>query len=105
MIIPAINQLQDDFQVLLDRTGLGGRVIRTDGSARRLVLRADGISERQADIEEVVLGPPVSAGTGAAVGFARKMGTIPEQLRREQTGKGEYFAHLRKTSGRSAEHI
>ncbi len=53
---------------------------RVDATPRRLVLRAEGLLERQADVEELVMGPPKSAGPGAAAGFAKKMGTTPDQL-------------------------
>lgn len=102
MIIPAINQLRDDFQVFLDQNGVGGKVAGAWATPRRLVLRAEGIAERQPDAEEVVIGPPKSAGVGAAAGFARKLGIPPDQLSVRETPKGEYFSALKKTVGRSA---
>ena len=72
---------------------------RVDATPRRLVLRADGLLERQADVEELVLGPAKSAGAGAAAGFAKKMGTTPDQLGTETTAKGEYFAFTKRTQG------
>ncbi len=75
MIVPALNQLQDMFQALLDQQSLGGRVEETHATPRRLFLRAGGLLERQADVEESVMGPAKSAGAGAAAGFARKQGT------------------------------
>ena len=68
------------FQALLDQHALGGKVTSVDATPRRLVLRAEGLLDRQADVEELVLGPPKSAGAGAAAGFAKKMGTTPDQL-------------------------
>ena len=99
MIVPALNNLQDMFQVLLDQQVLGGRVTSVDATPRRLVLRADGLLERQADVEELVLGPATRAGGGAAAGFAKKMGTTPDQLGTEGTAKGEYFAFKKRTQG------
>ena len=89
MIVPALNNLQDMFQTLLDQHGLGGKVVRVDATPRRLVLRAEGLLERQADVEELMLGPAKTAGAGAAAGFAKKMGTTADQLRTETTAKGE----------------
>jgi glycyl-tRNA synthetase beta subunit len=80
MIPPAINQLRHLFQDLLDRTKLSGTIIAVDATPRRLVLRAEGLAERQPDSEELILGPPKSAGSGAAAGFAKKMSTTPDQL-------------------------
>ncbi|HXA64629.1 MAG TPA: glycine--tRNA ligase subunit beta [Bryobacteraceae bacterium] len=101
MIILALNSLQDMFQGLLDQHALGGKVISTAATPRRLVLRAQGLVERQADAEELVLGPPKSVGAGAAAGFAKKMGTTPDQLRTETTAKGEYFAFTKRTQGQA----
>jgi glycyl-tRNA synthetase beta chain len=99
MIIPALNNLQDMFQVLLDQHALGGKVTAVDATPRRLVLRAEGLLDRQADIEELVLGPPKSAGAGAAAGFAKKMGTTPDKLGTESTPKGEYLSFAKRTPG------
>ncbi len=99
MIVPALNQLQDMFQALLDQHVLGGRVTSVDATPRRLVLRADGLLERQADVEELVLGPPKSAGPGAAAGFAKKMGTTPDQLGTHSTPRGDYSCFTKRTQG------
>jgi len=101
MIIPALNNLQDMFQAMLDQHVLGGRVTGTDATPRRLVLGAEGLLERQADVEELVLGPPKSVGAGAAAGFAKKMGTTPDQLGTQSTAKGEYFAFTKRTQGQA----
>lgn len=101
MIVPALNNLQDMFQALLDQQSLGGRVDETHATPRRLFLRASGLLERQADVEELVMGPAKSAGAGAAAGFARKQGTTPEQLTTQTTAKGEYFAFQKRTQGQA----
>src|SRR5271168_806604 len=92
MISPAINQLKELFQDLLDRTKASGTITSVEATPRRLVLRAEGMAERQPDSEELVLGPPKSAGQGAATGFAKKMGTTPEKLGTETTPRGDYFS-------------
>jgi glycyl-tRNA synthetase beta chain len=99
MIIPALNNLQDMFQSLLDQHALGGRVTKADATPRRLVLQAEGLLEQQADVEELVLGPPKSAGPGAAAGFAKKTGTTPDQLGTQTGPKGEYLAFKKRTQG------
>jgi len=101
MIVPALNNLQDMFQGLLDQQSLGGKVASIAATPRRLVLRAQGLVERQADTEELVLGPPKSVGAGAAAGFAKKMGTTPDQLKAETTAKGDYFAFTKRTQGQA----
>jgi glycyl-tRNA synthetase beta chain len=101
MIVPALNNLQDIFQALLDQHVLGGMVKAVDATPRRLVLRAEGLLERQADVEELVLGPSRSAGAGAAAGFAKKMGTTPDQLGTKSTAKGEYCSFTKRTQGQA----
>jgi glycyl-tRNA synthetase beta chain len=101
MIIPALNNLQDMFQALLDQHVLGGKVTAVDATPRRLVLRAEGLLDRQADVEELVLGPPTSVGAGAAAGFAKKMGTTADQLGKQSTAKGEYFSFAKRTQGQA----
>ena len=101
MLVPALNQLQDMFQTLIDQQALGGRVTSVDATPRRLVLRAEGLLDRQADAEELLLGPPKSAGAGAASGFAKKMGTSVDKLGVESTAKGEYFSFKKHTQGQS----
>ncbi len=95
MIVPALQNLKELFETL----GVGN-VTRVDATPRRLVLWAGPLLDRQPDSEEVVIGPPKSAGAGAANGFARKMGVTPDQLGTESTPKGEYFSFLKKTAGR-----
>ncbi|MGP0075227.1 MAG: glycine--tRNA ligase subunit beta [Bryobacteraceae bacterium] len=99
MIVPALNNLQDMFQGLLDQQALGGRVEEIHATPRRLFLRAAGLLERQADVEELVMGPAKAAGAGAAAGFAKKMGTTPDQLGTTTTPKGEYFSFKKRTQG------
>jgi glycyl-tRNA synthetase beta chain len=101
MIVPALNNLQGMFQALLDQHVLGGMVKAVDATPRRLVLRAEGLLERQADVEELVLGPSRSAGAGAAAGFAKKMGTTPDKLGTQTTAKGEYCSFTKRTQGQA----
>jgi len=101
MIPPAINQLRELFQDVLDRTKVAGTILAVDATPRRLVLRAEGLIERQPDSEELLMGPPKSAGPGAAAGFAKKMGTTPEHLGTETTPKGEYFSFKKHLKGQT----
>ena len=80
----------------------------TFSTPRRLTVRIARLSERQADLEELVNGPPVSAGftsagtpTRAAAGFAAKQGVDVSELERVTTPKGEYLAYRRRQRGRA----
>src|SRR5688500_1393132 len=105
MIVPALANLRELFEKLLEENRLEGRVERVDATPRRLVLWAADLIERQQDAEEIVSGPPKSAGPGAAGGFAKKMGVAIEQLDTTSTPKGDYFAYRRRIAGRSASEI
>jgi glycyl-tRNA synthetase beta chain len=105
MIVPALNQLQNMFQELLDGNRLEGRVTSAEATPRRLVLRAEGILEKQQDIEELIIGPPKSAGAQAADRFARKNYTTVDRLTTQTTAKGEYFSYNRKTPGMAASEL
>ncbi len=101
MIPAALEQLGKDFQAVLDGHKLGGKVTRTDGTGRRLVLWAEGLIARQADSEEVVSGPPKGANPKAVEGFAKKNGVPVDDLKVETTAKGEYFTFRRQVAGRA----
>jgi len=83
--------------------------VDTFSTPRRLTVRIVRIPERQADLEELVNGPPASASfkpdgtpTPAAAGFAAKQGVEVAALERVQTPKGEYLAFRRKQRGKAA---
>lgn len=105
MIVPAVNHLRELFQGLLDQYQLGGSISWADATPRRLALRADGLIAKQPDSEDLVMGPPKSAGPGASQGFARKMGTTVDALGTEITVKGEYLSFRRRVTGREASAI
>ncbi len=99
MIVPALNNLQDMFQALLDQNAFDGQVTHMDATPRRLVLSAGFLPEKQAETIELIKGPAKSAGAGAAAGFAKKMGTTSEKLLTINTSKGEHFAFNKETPG------
>ena len=79
---------------------------------RRLGVRVAHVAGRQADREEHVTGPPVSAAfddagqpTAAALGFARKQGVDVKQLSRVETPKGEYLSYRHTERGATARSV
>ena len=79
---------------------------------RRLVVRAQDVPARQPDVEEVLMGPPVSAcfaadgtPTPAATGFAAKHGQPVTALERHETPKGTYVAVRRQLTGLPARDV
>lgn len=100
MIVPALQNLRELIGKFFEENKLSGVVDWVDATPRRLALQASGLIAQQPDAEELVTGPPKSAGVGAAAGFAKKNGTTLDQLSTEVTPKGEYFAFRRKVLGR-----
>jgi glycyl-tRNA synthetase beta chain len=96
MIPPALESLH----MLFEKTGVPHETVRLDATPRRLVLRAEGLPERQEDREERVLGPAQSAPAQAVAGFARKHGVRPQDLGLETTPKGVYYCIVKKIPGR-----
>lgn len=105
MIVPALEHLRGAFEKLLADNRLGGKVGWVDATPRRLVLLATGLPAGQADSEELISGPPKSAGEGAAQGFARKNGATVDQLETLTTPKGEYFAYRKRIAGRATKDL
>ena len=80
MIPGALDNLRSLFEETLAKAGVPAQSVRVDGTPRRLVLRAEGVPERQADSEELVTGPPKAAPPAAVAGFAKKQGITPDAL-------------------------
>jgi glycyl-tRNA synthetase beta chain len=83
--------------------------VETFATPRRLAACLGRLPERQEDLEDVVMGPPVSAAftpsgepTPAALGFARKQGLAFEALERQETPKGTYLLARKRVRGKSA---
>ena len=95
----------ENLLVLFEKLEIPHESVTLDATPRRLVLRAEGLPERQADSQERVLGPAKSAPPQALEGFARKQGVKPEDLAVETTPKGEYYSFMRKVPGRLTKDI
>jgi glycyl-tRNA synthetase beta chain len=90
----------ENLRELFVKIGIPHDSVTLDATPRRLVLRAEGLPERQADSEERVMGPAKSAPPQAVAGFARKQGVKPEALVIETTPRGEYYSFTKKVEGR-----
>jgi len=80
----------------------------TYSTPRRLTVRIARLAERQSDLEELITGPPVSAGlaadgtpTAAGAGFAQKNGVDVSALERVTTPKGVYLAYRKRQRGKA----
>ena len=95
----------ESLHLLIEKNGIPHETVRLDATPRRLVLRADGLPEKQADTEERIMGPAKSAPAQAVAGFARKNGIRPEDLNIESTPKGEYYSFVKRARGRQIKEV
>jgi len=109
MVAKAAADLSSIVVDILDRGGLAHGAVMSWGGSRRLAVRLQGVAARQADREELVLGPPAAVAftadgeaTKAAIGFAGKQGIAPEALSVIETDKGGYAGFHRQVTGLTA---
>ncbi|HVW85092.1 MAG TPA: glycine--tRNA ligase subunit beta, partial [Bryobacteraceae bacterium] len=105
MLAGALEYLSGAVGDLLKQRQLGEVSMRTDATPRRLVVRAEGVLEREPDSEERVWGPAKSAPAAAVAGFAKKQGVAPEDLEVLSDGKNEKYSYVRRTKGAPAINI
>ncbi len=80
----------------LAKLDLFGATPKVDATPRRLVVRAEGLPDRTPDQEQLVKGPPISAGEKAALGFAKKQGVDFSAMEKA----GDYYELRKKIPGR-----
>ncbi len=113
MIAGAQAELEKRVVGLLERERLvsGGVVSRSYSTPRRLAVVVEGVTARQEDVAEEMLGPSAKiafkdgVATPAAVAFAKKAGVAVEELKTVTTAKGEYLAAVAVKAGRSAAEV
>jgi len=104
----ALDQLRAAVPELLDELRLAHGQIRVLGTPRRLAVLVGEVSPRQADLQDMVKGPPARVAfrdgqpTRAALGFARKQGVVVGDLRVRAMDGGEYVVALKVEPGRPA---
>jgi glycyl-tRNA synthetase beta chain len=106
-IAPACRQLENGFRRMAQDMALGHGEIRVLATPRRLAMIVTDLIERQADIEEELLGPSKKVAydaegnlSKAGAGFARSKGVDPSELQVVETAKGEYLMLKRTVKGR-----
>jgi glycyl-tRNA synthetase beta chain len=104
-----IAHLDGAARAAFERARLSTRSVQVFGTPRRLVLVADGVAARQAEVTTQVVGPPASAAfdaegkpTRAAEGFAKSQGVAVGELTVVTTEKGRYVAVARAEERRAA---
>ena len=93
---------------------LAHKGVRALGTPRRIAVVVKQLADRQPDLNEEVVGPPVSAAfaadgtvTKAGQGFAAKNGVAPEALQKKEVPgkKGQYVVAVRDVVGQDARAI
>jgi glycyl-tRNA synthetase beta chain len=111
MLARALAELPALVEAKLAAARLAHDGVRVLGTPRRLAVIARRLADRQPDLRDEVVGPPVSAAiaadgtlTRAGQGFAAKTGVEPSALiQREVAGKkGAYVVALRSVAGQDA---
>ena len=85
----------------LAKMDLFGAAPRLDATPRRLVVRASGLPERTPDQEQIIKGPPLTAGDQAAAGFAKKQQASAADLEKV----GNYYQLRKRVAGRAVRDI
>jgi glycyl-tRNA synthetase beta chain len=108
MLAKALADLPAAVEQKLTAARLTWTTVRAVGTPRRLAVIVKGLSDRQPDLNEEVVGPPVSAAfaadgtlTKAGQGFAAKNGVAPESLAKKEVAgkKGVYVVAQRHVVG------
>ncbi|MCL1889990.1 MAG: glycine--tRNA ligase subunit beta, partial [Desulfovibrionaceae bacterium] len=109
---PAIEFLEERLVRTLKEAHLPFEHFQVWGAPRRLALGLWGLAGHQPDLEEEIVGPPLSAAfdsngnpTRAATGFASGQGVPVSELKTVSTPKGQYLVVKKSLKGRSAGEI
>ena len=109
---PAISFLEEKLTKTLSDARLPFERYKIWGAPRRLGLGIWGLTAHQPDVEEEVVGPPLSAAydgngnpTKAATGFAGGQGVSVSDLKTVTTPKGQYLAVQKSVKGRKASEV
>jgi glycyl-tRNA synthetase beta chain len=110
MISGAQAELERRLVGMLERERLVtvGAVSRSFATPRRLAIWVGGVTERQEDVAEELVGPSVKVAykdgvaTPAAAAFAKKAGVAVEDLKTIANAKGEYLAATSVKAGKGA---
>ncbi len=108
MLAKALADLPAAVEAKLAAARLSHGPVRALGTPRRLAVIVKALGDRQPDLDEEVVGPPVGAAfaadgtiTKAGQGFAAKNGVAPESLQKKEVAgkKGVYVVAQRHVAG------
>jgi glycyl-tRNA synthetase beta chain len=96
----ALPELERLAKAAFAAANLGEPKVTALGTPRRLALVCENLGDRQPDVDELLIGPPASAGPKAAEGFAKKSGIDAAALVEQDTDKGRRFVARRQVKGK-----
>ena len=101
--------LEERAAKILTENRLAYSELKVSGTPRRIALQVSGLADRQEDIEEQVVGPPLKAAfkpdgtpTGAAIGFAKSAGVEVADLEQVEQKGDMRVAALKREAGQPA---
>ena len=114
MLARALVDLPGMLAKKLDDARLAHGAITAYGTPRRLAVIVDALADRQTELDELVVGPPVSAAfaadgtlTKAGQGFAAKNGVTADAIAKQEVAgkKGLYAVARRHVAGESTRQL
>lgn len=111
MIMPLLKEMRDKTESKLKERKINFKSLKTNGTARRLILIVEEIDLCQKDSVETIFGPPEKIAvdengnfTQAAIAFAKKNVVSPSELKILEGPKGKVVGVIKEVKGkRSAE--
>lgn len=111
-IYDALGQIESLLPALFGKARLAFEEQWTLATPRRIAITVRGVADRASAQVTKRKGPPLAAAkaedgswTQAAVGFAKSQGIAPDDLRVEDTDKGEYIFAVTESEGDEAEDV
>lgn len=105
-------QLKEKMAAFLEENRIGFDAIETYATPRRLAVIASGVSDKQADLAEVVKGPAKKIAlqadgtwSKAALGFVRGQGLTPEDIFFDELNGVEYVFVKKETNGKASSEV
>lgn len=105
-------QLKEKMAAFLEENRIGFDAIEMYATPRRLAVIASGVSDKQADLAEVIKGPAKKIAlqadgtwSKAALGFVRGQGLTPEDIFFDELNGVEYVFVKKETNGKASSEV
>ncbi|TNV68966.1 glycine--tRNA ligase subunit beta [Trichococcus shcherbakoviae] len=105
-------QLKEKMAAFLEANRIGFDAIEMYATPRRLAVIASGVSDKQADLAEVIKGPAKKIAlqadgtwSKAALGFVRGQGLTPEDIFFDELNSVEYVFVKKETNGKASSEV